>query len=320
MPKVSIIMPAYNAQETVKRAVRSVFAQDFADWELIIVDDGSTDDTAKILQQLSEELNDERLKLVLNEPNRGPSGARNKGLEIATGEWLTFLDSDDEFTSRRLSSALEKAGPVIDIVVCRHELRQVDESSRIRGIKKSGPINGRDFINAVISEQVTNYSWDKIFRASKAGQVRFRPILRAEDKIHTVECAVYAQKVAFTDYPGIRYYVSPGSLTWGRVSTDEETEHLLSCLADLVSALPESRKTRLALKASRTLTYLSVAHQHLFQKSDPSDLRNNFSFGDVLATARFQPLFAVAGAIFKISPRAYSWLYKNYIGKRYGLQ
>lgn len=319
MPEVAIIMPAYNAQDTVERAVRSVFAQDFDDWELIVVDDGSSDSTAEILKELSSEFKDERLKLILGEPNRGPSGARNRGLEEASGKWLTFLDSDDEFNTRRISAALTCAKDPIDIIVCRHEIKQLNAESRIRGLKKSASISGREMINGVLSERISNYSWDKFFRASRLGKIRFRKMQRAEDKVHTIECSTRARRIAFVSYPGIKYYVSPDSLTWGRISSVAETELLITALDEIVSSLPRKNKTELALRANRTLSYLSVAHQHLFQKSDPSSLRGRFSFADVAATALFQPVFAAAGMIFKVSPSLYSWLYKNYIGKKYGL-
>lgn len=88
--KVSVIMPAYNSELYIRESIDSVLAQSFTEFELIVVDDGSTDATATIVQSVT----DQRVRLI-RQPNRGVSVARNTGLEAARGEFITFLDSDD---------------------------------------------------------------------------------------------------------------------------------------------------------------------------------------------------------------------------------
>jgi glycosyltransferase involved in cell wall biosynthesis len=96
MTLVSIIMPTFNRADTIKRAIRSVQAQTFTDWELIVVDDGSTDDTAARIEGC-----DPRLKLIRQE-NQGTAGARNTGLRASAGSYIAFLDSDDEWLPHHL--------------------------------------------------------------------------------------------------------------------------------------------------------------------------------------------------------------------------
>ena len=91
MPLVSIVMPTYNRADTIERAIKSVQVQTFQDWELIVVDDGSTDDTAALVAGLEP-----RMTLIRQE-NLGFVGARNTGLRAATGKYIAFLDSDDEW-------------------------------------------------------------------------------------------------------------------------------------------------------------------------------------------------------------------------------
>jgi glycosyltransferase involved in cell wall biosynthesis len=90
-PLVSIIVPTYNRADTIGRAIKSVQKQNIQDWELIIVDDGSTDDTVSVVDGI-----DSRLKLIRQE-NRGFVHARNAGLQASTGKYIAFLDSDDEW-------------------------------------------------------------------------------------------------------------------------------------------------------------------------------------------------------------------------------
>ncbi|HMB27304.1 MAG TPA: glycosyltransferase family A protein [Blastocatellia bacterium] len=96
MPLVSVIMPTFNRADTIRRAVRSVQAQTFTDWELIVVDDGSTDNTVALIEGC-----DPRLKLIRQE-NRGTAGARNAGLSASAGSYIAFLDSDDEWLPHHL--------------------------------------------------------------------------------------------------------------------------------------------------------------------------------------------------------------------------
>jgi glycosyltransferase involved in cell wall biosynthesis len=96
MPKVSIILPTFNRADTIMRAIKSAQAQTFQDWELIVVDDGSTDNTAALLEGL-----DPRLKLI-RQDNRGFTEARNTGIRAGSGDYFAFLDSDDEYLPHHL--------------------------------------------------------------------------------------------------------------------------------------------------------------------------------------------------------------------------
>jgi glycosyltransferase involved in cell wall biosynthesis len=96
-PLVSIVMATYNRADTIERAIRSVQAQSLSDWELIIINDGSTDNTAAVLDTLLEE----RIRIIHQE-NGGFVNARNTGLSASTGKYIAFLDSDDEWMSFHL--------------------------------------------------------------------------------------------------------------------------------------------------------------------------------------------------------------------------
>jgi glycosyltransferase involved in cell wall biosynthesis len=108
-PKVSVIIPTYNRAGKVQNAIESVLAQTFADLEVIVVDDGSSDGTGKIL----EETFGDRIRHY-HQANQGVSAARNKGIAEAQGEWIAFLDSDDEWEEDKLEwqfKALERYRP-----------------------------------------------------------------------------------------------------------------------------------------------------------------------------------------------------------------
>lgn len=105
-PIVSIIMPAYNCESYIKEAIHSVIAQKFTDWELIIIDDCSTDSTADIVQAFAR--SDSRIKFVRNSTNAGVAKTRNLGIELSVGEYVAFLDSDDTWHPDKLTLQLQR--------------------------------------------------------------------------------------------------------------------------------------------------------------------------------------------------------------------
>lgn len=106
-PLVSVIMPSYNAEKYIKEAIESVIAQTYTNWELFVIDDGSTDKTAEIAQSYAEK--DSRIILHRNSCNMGTANTRNVGIKLANGEWIATLDSDDIWHPEKLEIQLKKA-------------------------------------------------------------------------------------------------------------------------------------------------------------------------------------------------------------------
>lgn len=100
-PIVSIILPAWQAEETIEKVIKSVISQTYTDWELIVIDDGSTDGTRQKVSQFI----DNRIKLLVQE-NSGVASARNKGIAIAQGDYIAFIDADDQWLPWKLESEL----------------------------------------------------------------------------------------------------------------------------------------------------------------------------------------------------------------------
>lgn len=102
---VSIVMPAYNCEKYVVEAINSILAQTYRNWELLVLDDGSKDNTLRIIEEFSQ--NDSRIKALPNGKNLGVSATRNIGIELASGEWIAFLDSDDMWKPEKLEKQFE---------------------------------------------------------------------------------------------------------------------------------------------------------------------------------------------------------------------
>lgn len=106
---VSVIIPAYNSGNTIVKAISSVLFQTYTNWSVVIVDDGSKDDTFKIIQTFLESLPKSYFdKIILHrQQNQGPSAARNSGIKFASGEYIAFLDSDDEWEANKLEIQMD---------------------------------------------------------------------------------------------------------------------------------------------------------------------------------------------------------------------
>lgn len=104
---ISIIMPAYNSEKHIKKSIESVLNQSYKYWELIIIDDGSNDKTKSIIEL--EKKKDSRIRLYFNSSNIGVSETRNRGVNLASGKWIAFLDSDDMWQSEKLEQQLKIA-------------------------------------------------------------------------------------------------------------------------------------------------------------------------------------------------------------------
>ena len=114
-PRVSVVMPAWNRVGSIRMAVESVLRQTFTDFELLVVDDGSTDGTMDALSDVT----DPRLRCLANPRNMGASAARNTGIHAARGEWVAFQDSDDEWLPRKLELQMARlAGAGAEVVAC----------------------------------------------------------------------------------------------------------------------------------------------------------------------------------------------------------
>ena len=149
-PLVSVIIPAYNSEETIERAVWSVLDQDYGNLEVIVVDDGSADDTSEIVHELMEE--DERVRL-LRKPNGGVSAARNDGIRAAFGEWFVTLDADDYIDQGMIRRLVETAEETTaDTVLCGFRMVYDNGRKKAFRVEEDYTDDKEEFIDAMFVE------------------------------------------------------------------------------------------------------------------------------------------------------------------------
>ena len=163
-PLVSVIVPVYNAAQTLERCVEGILAQSFSDFELILVDDGSTDASGAICAAYSDA--DSRV-VVVSQPNKGVSAARNAGLDRARGRYVAFCDSDDTVKDYWLSSMVavaEKAG----MIVCGYNILRPGEHEWTQETLGHTEIFTDDdvLLETLLGKRLFQFIWNKLFKMS----------------------------------------------------------------------------------------------------------------------------------------------------------
>ena len=134
MPKISVLMGAYNCSKTIAESLKSIQAQTFADWEIIICDDGSTDNSVEVIQEFCKE--DPRIKLILNDKNYGLSYTLNHCLKYATGEYCARMDGDDLCDSLRFERQISFLEENLEYGFVSTTMKRFDE----KGVYQTPPI------------------------------------------------------------------------------------------------------------------------------------------------------------------------------------
>ena len=208
-PCLSIIVPVYKSEKYLDNCIRSIIDQNYKDWELILVDDGSPDKCPQICDKYSK--NDDRIK-VLHIENGGQSKARNMGIDEAKGTFITFVDSDDDIepdTYKENISLLTKH-PEIDFL--QFPQNRIDWGNNF--IKKTGVYyRGKKelFLNNYQDLQIDNAVWNKIYRKESIGSIRFREGHVHEDKLFILELIKKINVVYISGIGGYNYYKREGS-------------------------------------------------------------------------------------------------------------
>jgi len=214
-PLVSVIVPVYNVDLYLKRCVKSIQAQSYAHLEIILINDGSKDDSGKICDQFA--LEDERV-VVIHQENRGLGSARNSGLDAMTGEWLCFVDSDD-FVAPRYVEALLGICLEHDCVTaqCRYAINYDGRVVKNENDCKVETMNWRDYYRYVrkTDGHSANLVWHNIYHRSVFENIRF-PRIKFED-LPIAARTIYASRrkhLGLTSEVLYFYFNREGSLSY----------------------------------------------------------------------------------------------------------
>lgn len=207
---VSIMIPVYNAEKYLRRCLDSLLAQTFTDWEMILVDDGSTDSSSEICKGYAEL--DDRIHYYYKD-NGGPSSARNYGLQKASGDWLLFVDSDDFCESVLLERAYQRAVmDQADMTVFGY-LEIHDTWTGQFHYGRDDVIDAETFLRALLlSDNLGNYIMNKLYRRKLFDGITFPEGEIFEDISTLYKVVMRADRIAVIDRCMYQYYKHAGSV------------------------------------------------------------------------------------------------------------
>lgn len=211
-PTISVIIPLYNVEQYLTRCVDSILNQDFADLEVILVNDGSSDRSGEICD--AYQLRDSRVK-VIHQKNGGPGNARNTGIAVATGEYIAFIDSDD-YAERNMLRCMHTLATEnnAEIAVCG--VRHVEQNGKVRQPEGADTlvITGIEALREALSgKKIIMSSCNKLIKRSLLTDLRFVEGHNYEDVLFSVNLFLSANTIAVTERPLYNYCHRAGSLT-----------------------------------------------------------------------------------------------------------
>ncbi|MBO7253342.1 MAG: glycosyltransferase family 2 protein [Oscillospiraceae bacterium] len=277
-PLISVIVPVYKVEEYLGRCVDSLLSQTYDNLQIILVDDGSPDNCGRICDSYAEK--DSRIQ-VIHKSNGGLSSARNAGLEIATGEYIAFLDSDDWIEPEAYETMLALAQKYGVKLVCAGRYDVYGDNRKV-GLcpKKEEVISGEELAARIfLWDNIDSSAWDKLYHKSLFRQIRYPLGKICEDVPVTYKIALDAGQVAMCPKPFVNYYHRPGSITTTAVS--EKNFHFSEHTA---SIYPYIRQHHPAIAdQARYQRVKSLSHMMLLLDTAPEEIRKKYavSYGEL---------------------------------------
>lgn len=293
---VSVIIPVYNVAQYFPECIESVIAQTYKDIEIILVDDGSTDNSGIICDEYAKK--DNRIK-VIHKPNGGLSSARNAGIDICTGEYITFIDSDDYIAGDMIEQLyIALYNTQSDISICNFKSKlPLDKDYNLK-IKTYSPKNA---IKEILLEgNFCTSAWAKLYKTKLFSTVRYPEGLIYEDYATTYKLFDIASGIAHINTAKYYYRYNPESITKANFKNNQLDYFTVSdkLISFLENKYPEYRK-------------YAVAHA----------VRNAIAFMRKISACGFDDEKTINFLVNKIKPHIFGYCFSRYsiFSKMYGI-
>lgn len=218
-PQISVIVPVYNSESTLNRCVDSILSQNFKNFELLLIDDGSTDCSGEICDEYAKK--DFRVK-VFHKENGGVSSARNVGLDNAKGEWITFVDSDDYIYNVVFNMVQSYT---TDLLIFNHK---IESDNNLIDAPRIEQYNVKQMLEKYLHYDVFRTPWAKFFRRDKIAELHFdTEISIGEDTLFVLQ---YLRSCSSITYCNVDYYV------WKRLEISLKIKYRLR-VADAIAVV-----------------------------------------------------------------------------------
>lgn len=270
MPKISVIVPVYNVEHYLSKCLDSLVTQSFDDFEIIIVDDGSTDSSGMIAEKYAQQY---RNVQVITQENQGLGGARNTGIEHAAGDFFLFVDSDDYLLKDTLSSIYKKIiEENADMLI--FGFSNVDIKGNVLAEESYVSFKGNCLRECPEILLGAPAAWNKLIHRDLflKTDIRFPPRVWYEDLRTTTKLYIYAKKIVYINQPFYQYLKRPGSI----MNTDkaDRISEIIDAVEDVFSYykkknLFDTYKEEMEFIALNHMYYLGSLHVLAVERKNP---------------------------------------------------
>ncbi len=320
---ISVIIPIYDVEQYLDECIESVTQQTYRNLEIILIDDGSPDNCPKMCDEWAKK--DERIK-VIHKENGGLSSARNAGLDICTGDYISFVDSDDYIHKNMYATLLKDIKEKdVDIVKCG---KYFDRDGEIEKCNSSG---AKIFQHPEILENYFYYKedfnsgcWDKLYKAALFDNVRFPEGINSEDYFMYIKVYSKVKKIYFNSIPLYYYRIRQGSICRKKQIHDHSYDKII--ISDMVKQyviqnIPERVDDATAFQfITRFGIYYVLLHKE-HTKQDEKDWKRDLKkfFKDVLGNKKVSKGFQLKYFALTFCPHLYLEI-KKFIGYKNPLE
>lgn len=260
-PLVSIVIPCYNAEKTIKMCLDSLLKQNIKNWEAICINDGSSDSTSEILEEYK--IQDSRIK-IYQQANSGAFASRNKGIALSGGKFITFIDSDDSLHPLFLEKSLNCFHRDIDIVSVG--VRYIGSWRKYREYNDL-KLTYNAYLKGVLTGKYGWELWGKIYRKNLFREVALLPerLNIGEDAYLFIQLVLASRYVRLIDLPLYNYTVSSGSISKCKSAQyAEETLKAATFITDMIEKKNISLSLEKEIGAMNLLFYSNASKRCLF--------------------------------------------------------
>ena len=271
MPKVSIIVTAYNIEKYITRCIQSIVKQTFSDIEIIIINDGSTDNTLN--QVINEQKRDSRIKLITIK-NKGVVEARKRGLNEAKGDYVLFIDGDDWIEYDAIDKLYAKAISKNYDIVCYKYILAYENSALVKEVNDISELEKKDIIKLFLLGSIKPSVWSKFIKRSfieKNSMIFQNQLAYGEDLVFTFYLMVENPRISILNEHLYYYYQRQSSVT-------KSTSNKIFDIRKSVFIIAETMKeNNIYNKYKSEFEYFSFIHNYWNLKNIINDVSNKYS-------------------------------------------
>lgn len=280
--KISLIIPVYNVEEVIERAIISAITQDYPNLEFILVDDAATDRSYEIACEVIKRYGvEDRTKFVVHPENRGVSCARNSGMDVATGDYVFFMDNDDEFPSNDvisyLASFIAKDGKSPDMI-SGNFYRVIDgDPAETLAFSSRTYTNNDDIFKSFSRAEFWQTAWGKLVRRDFLIEhnIEFKPGICHEDDLWFFNVARHATSILVKAKIVYNFWLRTGSITF--TLKEKHAADVVTVAQEMYFASQENKNYHPKFMARSIELYRKIALERMFQFSDTEFLNRELT-------------------------------------------